>query len=553
MNHGNRTPAQHATSTWWYRRAAGRLLALVAVSLLAALTPVASAQPYGPDTQEDASAPERGEEKDAPPDLGTPPPTSSEPTATPVEAIEPQGQPGGVDHETTGDQAPTAGNVSPKDESQAEPAPLAAEPPSPTPAPQDAPTATAPDENTMATPSSGAEPQGSESPQPTTGAEVAASETPGQQGLTPSEIFARAADSVVIVKTDDGIGAGFLVRDDRTIATAFHVIERGGPITVVARNGRSYTARVFAYDQEHDLATLTLDRPFDLAPPLPLAPPRSTHIGDPVVAIGHPFGSYSTEEPFKGLLTWTVTSGVVGAIGEASIQTDAAINPGNSGGPLLDRQGRIVGVVTSKLRDAQSVGFAVPVTFLTPLLEKKEPSPQLLPPRGRVVGIGFGNLQTLEGLQMDGLLFSFIQVARNKGSRVGLSLGYNTVADVPSSGAYMNFEENLYWIQAEWGPRFFLPPLGHVADILVAGRVGWWEREKLSVSATTTDPRCDLNGTTPCELTFVFDTNRRAGFRIYGLGAIVVPLSTIEIGFGALLDPTEEPTARWTAWVSLLL
>ncbi len=384
-------------------------------------------------------------------------------------------------------------------------------------------------------------------------ADQAPAGTEGATDMTPREIYEAAANSVVIIKTEEGIGAGFLVKDTRTVATALHVVENGGPVTVLARNGKSYAARVFAYDPEHDLASLRLDRDLEKAGPLPLAPPQSTSIGDPVVAIGHPFGSYSEEKPFRGLLTWTVTSGVVGAISQESIQTDAAINPGNSGGPLLDRRGRIVGVVTSKLREAQSVGFAVPVTHLAELLARSQPSPPLLPARQQKVGIGFGNLQTEQGLRMDGFRLSFIQVARNRGARLGLSLGYNTVIDVPESGEFMSFEENLYWLQAEWGPRFHLPPIGHIADILLGARLGWWEREKLGVAAMVADPACDIEGPDPCELTFLFDTQRRAGFRVYAMGAVIIPLSDVEIGIGALLDPVEEPTARWTAWIALLL
>ncbi len=390
--------------------------------------------------------------------------------------------------------------------------------------------------------SSGVEPEG--------GPEIPTEEA--AVGFSPREIYEAAAEGVVIIRTEQGVGAGFLVGDTRTVATAFHVIEAGGPIAVLARNGKHYVAEVYAYDRPHDLALLKLDRPFEGAGPLPLAPTGATAIGDPVVAIGHPFGAYSEEKPFKGLLTWTVTSGVVGALSPDSIQTDAAINPGNSGGPLLDRRGRIVGVVTSKLRDAQSVGFAVPVAHLERLLAQEGPSPPLQPARKRNVGIGFGNLQTEQGLRMDGFSFSFIQVARNRGSRVGVALGYNSVDEVPESGEFLGFTENMYWLQAEWGPRFHLPPIGHVMDVVVAGRVAWWEREKLRVSASTVDPECDL-ATTACDLTFQFDPQRRAGLRIYALGALVFPLSPIEIGIGALLDPVEDPTARWTVWVAVLL
>ncbi len=178
----------------------------------------------------------------------------------------------------------------------------------------------------------------------------------------------------------DGQGSGVIFDSAGRVLTNEHVVRpdgrpsgRGGrTLTVSLPDGRSFPAAVETADPRVDLAVLRLpDAGHPSTPPggglrtgLPVAELFSggLRVGQLVVAIGNPFG-----------LNWTVTAGVISALGrklpvspgvELSdlIQTDVPINPGNSGGPLVDPQGRVVGITTAIMPFARGVGFAVPVS-----------------------------------------------------------------------------------------------------------------------------------------------------------------------------------------------
>src|SRR5205085_5057698 len=100
-------------------------------------------------------------------------------------------------------------------------------------------------------------------------------------------------------------------------------------------------------------------------------------IGAPVIAIGHPFAnvlpmSGKQGQDYKGLLAWTVTSGVISALSSTRIQTDTAINPGNSGGPLIGADGRVLGVVVEGINGATGLSFAIRSSHLATLTAKLE-------------------------------------------------------------------------------------------------------------------------------------------------------------------------------------
>ena len=158
----------------------------------------------------------------------------------------------------------------------------------------------------------------------------------------------------------DGLGSGVIVDAARgLILTNHHVIEGADQIVVTLSDGRSTSARLVGSDPESDVAVLTI-RLADL-PAIALGNSESLQIGDPVLAIGNPFG-----------VGQTVTSGIVSALGrqelgintfENFIQTDAAINPGNSGGALVDAAGRLIGINTaiySQSGGSLGIGFAIP-------------------------------------------------------------------------------------------------------------------------------------------------------------------------------------------------
>lgn len=160
-----------------------------------------------------------------------------------------------------------------------------------------------------------------------------------------------------------GTGSGFVLDTDGHIMTNNHVVNGATRIEVNFFDGTITRAEIVGLDPDSDLAVLKVDLPADQLHPVQFADSDALYVGQGVIAIGSPFGQ-----------RWTMTTGIISAtdrtidsLGQyqigAVIQTDAAINPGNSGGPLLDLQGRVVGVnsqIISGSRSNSGVGFAVP-------------------------------------------------------------------------------------------------------------------------------------------------------------------------------------------------
>jgi S1-C subfamily serine protease len=162
---------------------------------------------------------------------------------------------------------------------------------------------------------------------------------------------------------EEGTGSGFVYDTQGHIVTNYHVIEGAEELLVTLASGQVYDATVVGTDPDNDLAVLRIDAGADLPAPLSLGDSDQLRVGQFVVAIGNPYG-----------LQQTLTTGVVSALGRViegasdnsfigeAIQTDAAINPGNSGGPLLDLQGRVIGVnsqIISPSGASSGIGFAV--------------------------------------------------------------------------------------------------------------------------------------------------------------------------------------------------
>ena len=158
----------------------------------------------------------------------------------------------------------------------------------------------------------------------------------------------------------EGLGSGVIYSSDGSILTNAHVVAGASRVNVTLPDGRSMPAGVIGAEPERDLAVLRVGASGLPVAELSAAPLR---VGQLVVAIGNPYG-----------LDFTVTAGVVSALGrslpldrntklEQLIQTDTPINPGNSGGPLVDVQGRVVGITTAILPFAQGLGFAIPAAL----------------------------------------------------------------------------------------------------------------------------------------------------------------------------------------------
>ena len=160
--------------------------------------------------------------------------------------------------------------------------------------------------------------------------------------------------------SSQSLGSGFVWSKDGIIVTNNHVIEGASKITVNFNDGSQLPARLIGSDPDSDLAVLRVDAK-DLIP-APIGSSSDLLIGETVVAVGNPFG-----------LSGSVTTGVVSALGRSVpskeegrtftdfIQTDASINPGNSGGPLLNIEGKVIGINVAIYAQAQGIGFAIPV------------------------------------------------------------------------------------------------------------------------------------------------------------------------------------------------
>lgn len=156
------------------------------------------------------------------------------------------------------------------------------------------------------------------------------------------------------------LGSGLIVESNGIVVTNAHVIEGASRIVVNTQDGLELEAEVLGSDRDTDLAVLKV-QPENPLPAVPLGSSTDLLIGEPVVALGNPFG-----------LSNTVTSGVLSARGRTVpsesgerlfsdfLQTDASINPGNSGGPLVNLAGEVIGINTAIISAADGIGFAIP-------------------------------------------------------------------------------------------------------------------------------------------------------------------------------------------------
>ena len=200
--------------------------------------------------------------------------------------------------------------------------------------------------------------------------------------LSLMEIFEKAEPGVVRVNTirnqtvneTGGVGSGFVFDKMGHIITNAHVVEGSTKTIVTFLDGRSYNAEIIGVDEYTDIGVIKVNADLKLLQPLSLGDSSNLNVGEPIAAIGNPFG-----------LSGSMTSGIVSQMGRLLpsgsgysipdvIQTDAAINPGNSGGPLLNMMGNIVGINTaiqSTTGEFTGVGFAIPsqtVAKIVPIL-----------------------------------------------------------------------------------------------------------------------------------------------------------------------------------------
>ena len=181
----------------------------------------------------------------------------------------------------------------------------------------------------------------------------------------PNELFPSPDQN--IPREQSALGSGFIISPDGFIVTNNHVVQGADSITVrLVDNGKSFDAEVVGLDPETDLALIKIEPDHEL-PVLEFADSDELKVGEWVMAIGNPFG-----------LGHTVTAGIVSAKGRVLgagpyddfIQTDASINPGNSGGPLVNLDGKVVGINSAIIPAGQGLGFAIPGTMARKVIEQ---------------------------------------------------------------------------------------------------------------------------------------------------------------------------------------
>ena len=173
------------------------------------------------------------------------------------------------------------------------------------------------------------------------------------------------------------LGSGVVINEAGHILTNEHVVARASRIRVALADGREFDAVLIGADANNDIAVL-LARTEEKLPWVEMGTSAALMVGEPVIAIGNPFG-----------LSNTVTTGVISALDRSIrtekstyhgfLQTDASINPGNSGGPLLNAHGHLVAINTAVYQSGQGIGFAIPIDtaarIVQELIEEGEVSP----------------------------------------------------------------------------------------------------------------------------------------------------------------------------------
>src|SRR5947209_773401 len=206
-----------------------------------------------------------------------------------------------------------------------------------------------------------------------------------------------------------GLGSGFIFASDGQILTNAHVVANARRIHVTLADGRTFDAGLVGRDTDVDVAVLRIGADRLPVAELGRAPLR---VGQLVIAVGNPYG-----------LNWTVTAGVVSALGRTLegpgirskmtnlIQTDTSINPGNSGGPLVDSLGRVVGITTAMMPMAQGLGFSIPLDTVKSAIARINKRREATPAG---VSMGVGGMR----VQLDARLRQNLNIRQQYGMEV---------------------------------------------------------------------------------------------------------------------------------------
>ena len=189
----------------------------------------------------------------------------------------------------------------------------------------------------------------------------------GDPALAPAleEMVDRVMPSIVLVEATSGRGSAFYVRHD-TLITNVHVVQQDSYVTLRRMDGSSVSARVQTRAPNFDIAVLKVAQPSPSQPFLQMGSTSSLKPGQEVVIIGSALGT------LQNSVSRGIVSGLRNSGGVTLVQSDAAANPGNSGGPMLDRNGRVIGVLTAGYRGREGLNFGVSIDHARDILEGRE-------------------------------------------------------------------------------------------------------------------------------------------------------------------------------------
>ena len=172
-----------------------------------------------------------------------------------------------------------------------------------------------------------------------------------------SSIIEDSLKGVVTIKTNVAQGTGFIISSDGYIVTNAHMLSGASEVQITTFDENKISAELIGYNAELDIALLKIEGEYNF---LELGNSDETQVGERVIAIGNPLG-----------LQFSVSEGIVSGIHrsginelEAYTQTDAALNPGNSGGPLINKNGKVIGINNFKLGSGESLGFALESNYI---------------------------------------------------------------------------------------------------------------------------------------------------------------------------------------------
>jgi len=172
-----------------------------------------------------------------------------------------------------------------------------------------------------------------------------------------SDIIGTSLESVVTVRTDIAQGTGFIIDEDGFIVTNAHVLSGGREVYILDYEQNEYPTELIGYNLTLDIVLLKISGNQEY---LKFGDSNKIQVGEKVIAIGNPLGlQFSVSEGIISAINRAGTNGL-----EAYIQTDAALNPGNSGGPLINKDGKVIGINNFKIGGGDNLGFALESNYI---------------------------------------------------------------------------------------------------------------------------------------------------------------------------------------------